>query len=173
MELGPKLYLDVTDAHVFFICGKRGGGKSYTMGVIAEGFSLLEPAIRNNLSIILLDTMGVYWSMTHPNHKEKKLLEPYNLYPMGIDVKIYTPEKFYHEYQKKGIPTSAPFSINPAELEAEDWCKAFRVEKYSESGIMIADVVSTLREKQGHKYSIDELIQTSLTVNAETHTKNV
>ncbi|MBI5881020.1 hypothetical protein HZB90_02725, partial [archaeon] len=29
-SLSNKIYLDVAGAHVMFICGKRGGGKSYT-----------------------------------------------------------------------------------------------------------------------------------------------
>ena len=56
-SMSGEVYLDVAGAHVVFICGKRGGGKSYTMGVIAEGFEMLEEEVKNNLSIILLDTM--------------------------------------------------------------------------------------------------------------------
>src|SRR5210317_2091789 len=70
-SLSNNIYMDVAGAHVMFICGKRGGGKSYTMGAIAEGFYLLEEAIKQNLSIILLDTMGIYWTMKYPNHHEK------------------------------------------------------------------------------------------------------
>jgi ABC-type polar amino acid transport system ATPase subunit len=33
--------MDIAGAHVVLICGKRGGGKSYTMGVIAEGLAML------------------------------------------------------------------------------------------------------------------------------------
>ena len=32
-SLSNPIYLDITGAHVVFVCGKRGGGKSYTMGV--------------------------------------------------------------------------------------------------------------------------------------------
>lgn len=55
------------------------------MGVIAEGFDLLDEEIKNNLSIILLDTMGVYWSMKHPNNAIKRSeLEEYNLSPKAF-----------------------------------------------------------------------------------------
>ncbi|PIN80980.1 hypothetical protein COV13_02740, partial [Candidatus Woesearchaeota archaeon CG10_big_fil_rev_8_21_14_0_10_32_9] len=49
-SLSNKVFLDVTKSHVLFICGKRGGGKSYTMGVIAEGISDLPEEIRQNIS---------------------------------------------------------------------------------------------------------------------------
>ena len=100
-SLSNSVFMDVTTSHVVFICGKRGGGKSYTMGVMAEGFSLLPPEVRQNLSIILLDTMGVYWTMGHANQKEAKLLEPYGIKPAPVDFKIFTPEKYYKEYKKR------------------------------------------------------------------------
>ena len=56
-SLSNKIYMDIASAHVAFICGKRGGGKSYTLGVIAEGLADLEPEVKQNISIILLDTM--------------------------------------------------------------------------------------------------------------------
>ena len=34
--------MDVSRSHVVFVCGKRGSGKSYTMGTIAEGIANLD-----------------------------------------------------------------------------------------------------------------------------------
>ncbi|MFQ5474280.1 MAG: ATP-binding protein [Candidatus Nanoarchaeia archaeon] len=154
--LANKIYLDVSGAHVVFICGKRGGGKSYTMGVIAEGFSLLEEEVRENLSIILLDTMGIYWTMGHANHKERELLEPYAIDPRPVEVVIFTPKKFYYEYKKKGIRTDYPFSVDPSELEEDDWIKAFRQGKYDPNGIYISKVITELK-KQKDKYAIQDI----------------
>src|SRR3989338_3595229 len=39
---------------------------SYTMGVITEGMSDLPPEIKGNISVIMLDTMGIYWTMKYP-----------------------------------------------------------------------------------------------------------
>jgi hypothetical protein len=154
--LTRKLYMDISGAHVVLICGKRGGGKSYTMGVIAEGLGMLEPDIRQNLSIILLDTMGIYWTMGHANQKEKELLEPYGLKPKPIDVKIFTPEKYYYDYKKRGIRTDIPFSIEPHQLTGDDWCMAFRQEKYGANGLYIQKLVEEMRE-QNQKYSINDI----------------
>ena len=46
-SLSNEVFLDVTRSHVVFVCGKRGGGKSYTMGVIAEGIADLPTEIRH------------------------------------------------------------------------------------------------------------------------------
>ena len=64
VALSNKIFLDMIRSHVVFVAGKRGSGKSYSLGVIAEGMADLPEAIRKNMSIILLDTMGIYWTMT-------------------------------------------------------------------------------------------------------------
>src|SRR3989338_9006800 len=86
VSLSNKVYLDVAKSHVVFIVGKRGSGKSYSMGVI------------------MLDTMGIYWTMKYPNNKEKELLDEWELEGKGINVQIFTPIGFYDEYKEKGIP---------------------------------------------------------------------
>jgi len=57
-SLSNEVYLDVSQSHVMFVCGKRGSGKSYCIGAIAEGIMDLDPDVQKNLSMILLDTMG-------------------------------------------------------------------------------------------------------------------
>jgi hypothetical protein len=158
LYLGPKIYMDVAGAHCVLICGKRGGGKSYTMGVIAEGFSLLDDEVKQNLSIILLDTMGIYWTMGHANQKEKDLLEPYGITPRPVDVKIYTPEKYFYDYKKKGIRTDVPFSIEAHVFTSDDWCMAFHQGKYTENGLFISKIVTELQERKG-KYNIPEILK--------------
>lgn len=156
--LEDDVYMDASGAHVVLICGKRGGGKSYTMGVMAEGFSLLEDAARQNLSIILLDTMGIYWTMGHANQKEKKLLEPYGINPKPVEMKIFTPEKYYYEYKKKGIRTDVPFSVEPHQLTGDDWAAAFKQDKYSANGLYIQKVIEQLREKT-EKFQLKDIVE--------------
>jgi len=116
-SLSNAVYMDVTRSHVVFICGKRGSGKSYTMGVIAEGVADLPEEVKQNISIIMLDTMGVYWTMKYPNKKDELLLKQWTMKPKGLDVKIYTPVGFHNKFLKQGIPTDAAFSIKPNELD--------------------------------------------------------
>jgi hypothetical protein len=164
--LDKNVYMDVSGAHVALICGKRGGGKSYTMGVIAEGLSMLEPAVKQNLSIILLDTMGIYWTMGHANQKEKELLDPYGIKPHPVEVKIFTPEKYYYEYKKKGIRTDVPFSLEAHTLTGDDWCVAFRQDKYSANGLFLHSIVEKLTETKG-KYQMKDIFE-FITNNKET-----
>jgi len=157
-SLSNPIYMDVTRSHVVFVCGKRGGGKSYTMGVIAEGMSNLPPEIAENLSIIMLDTMGIYWTMKYPNHKDEELLKEWGLEGKGLDVKIYTPAGFYDEYKKKGIPTDAPFAIKPSELGPEDWWLTFGIASTDPLGVFIERIVLQLKKEKGD-FDIPDIIE--------------
>jgi hypothetical protein len=108
-SLSNDIYMDVTRSHVVFVCGKRGSGKSYTMGVIAEGMTDLPAGIKKNLAVIMLDTMGIYWTMKYPNDKEVQLLKEWGLESKGLNVKIYTPAGYFEQYKREGVPTDKPF----------------------------------------------------------------
>ena len=100
-SLSNPVYLDVASAHVVFVVGKRGSGKSYSMGSIAEGLADLPLEIRQNISILLIDTMGIYWTMKYPNFQDAELLKEWNFEPKSLDIKIFTPDGFYNKYKKE------------------------------------------------------------------------
>lgn len=156
-SLSNKVYMDVTRSHVVFVCGKRGGGKSYTLGLLAEGMANLPPDISQNISVILLDTMGIYWTMKYPNHKDEELLGIWGFRGVGLDVKIFTPTGYYHKYREEGIPTDFPFSMRPDEISATDWCKTFEAEVTSPLGVLIEGVITKLQER-GEPYDIDGIL---------------
>ena len=158
-SLSNNIYLDVARSHVVFICGKRGGGKSYTMGVIAEGMADLPKEIKQNLSFILLDTMGIYWTMKYPNKKDEELLNEWGLKGKGLDVKIYTPYMYYKEYKEKGIPTDFPFSVKPSELGAAEWQMTFDISPNDPMGVLIERVIHKMKKEHGEKYIIEDIVK--------------
>jgi uncharacterized protein len=157
VALSNKIYLDMIRSHVVFVCGKRGGGKSYTMGVIAEGMADLEQHIKQNLAIVMLDTMGIYWSMKYPNNKERDLLDGWQMQPKGLNIIIYTPIGFYKKAQEEGIPTDYPFAILPSELLGSDWITTFGIEQNSAAAVLIERIVHQLQES-GKRYSLNDII---------------
>mgnify|MGYP001596394597 FL=1 len=158
VSLSNKVYLDVSKSHVVFIVGKRGSGKSYSMGVIAEGIYDLPDEIKKNLAVVMLDTMGIYWTMKYPNNKEKELLDEWELESKGINVQIFTPVGFYEEYKEKGIPTDFPFSIKTSEINAEEWCMIFNVVVTEPIGILIERIINNLKEEKSD-YDIDDIVK--------------
>ena len=127
-SLSNKIYMDVAKSHVVFVVGKRGSGKSYTLGVIAESIMDLTLEIRKNLSIIMLDTMGIYWTMKYANKQDKDLLEEWDLEAKPLNVNIFTPSGYFKKYKEEEIPTDFPFSIKTSELSAYEWSETFEIE---------------------------------------------
>ena len=156
-SLSNPVYMDIAGAHVVFIVGKRGSGKSYTLGAIAEGLADLDPEVKQNLAIVLLDTMGIYWTMKYPNFHESGLLKQWGFEPKPLDVKIYTPSGFYYKYKDQGIPTDFPFSLRPRDVAPNDWNTAFGIDSNSGEGVMITRILQTLN-KSDEPYGIDEMI---------------
>jgi len=131
---------------------------SYTMGAIAEGLADIDPEIKQNLSIIMIDTMGIYWTMKYPNHQDEAMLKTWGFQSKGLDVMIYTPAGYYATLKKEGVPTDRPFSIKPAELTPEDWFLTFEINPNSPIGVLIERVVLELGES-GVDYDIEDIIK--------------
>ena len=156
-SLSNSVYLDVNHSQVIFICGKRGSGKSYTLGAIAEGIAILPPLQRKRISAIILDTMGIFWTMKYPNLHDKQLLREWGLPGDGLDVVIFTPIGYFNTYRDKGIPTDYAFSLLASELSAGDWCMAFEVSPTSPVGVLIERVITELHE-QKETYVLDDIV---------------
>ncbi len=169
--LSNKIFLDMIRSHVVFVAGKRGGGKSYTLGVIAEGMASLPEHIRRNLSILLLDTMGIYWTMKYPNQKERELVEKWGLEPQAMDVTIFTPHGFYTKAKAEGIPTDREFAIKPSELLGSDWVTTFSLKEHSPAAVLIERTIHTLKEESGEFTVNDILSAVKTTRDADKNTK--
>ncbi len=158
VSLSNQVFLDVAKSHLVFIVGKKGSGKSYSMGVIAEGIYDLPDEIKNNLAVVMLDTMGIYWTMKYPNTREKELMDEWQVESKGLNVHIFTPIGFYNEYKEKGIPTDFPFSIKTSEISAEEWCMIFNVALTEPIGILIERTINNLKE-ENFDYDLDDVVK--------------
>jgi hypothetical protein len=156
-SLSSDILIDINRTHVFFICGKRGSGKSYTMGALAEGIATLPEEIKNNICTIIFDTMGVFWTMKYPNSRDAEFLKQWNLEPKGLDVTVYTPKGFFDQYKEKGIPTDFPFSIKPSDLSSSDWCMAFGINPNKPTGVLLERVINKLK-KEKKDYDFPDII---------------
>ena len=163
-----KVLLDSISPHAIFICGMRGSGKSYTLGVIVE-----EMAMKNDgVGILIIDPMGIFWSMKQKNKttSEGDLLERWGLKPTGIkNVKVFIPKGYVHKAPKE--TWDDVFKIKPSELRVEDWCLTFDIERFDTMGLLIERIIektktgyNTLEEKHvaglGDDYDIEDLVKT-------------
>ncbi len=157
-SLSTGIYMDVLRSHVVSVFGKRGSGKSYTLAAIAEGMLTLEPALTKNLSIVIFDTMGIFWTMKYENKKDEALLKEWGFQFQRFNIRIYVPSGSYADYKDRGIPVDLPFSISPSELSVGDWCGIFEIDATSQFGTLIGRVIPLLRKQQPN-FSIREIIE--------------
>lgn len=158
-SLSTPIYLDAVRPHVVLIDGKRGSGKSYTLGVIAEGLANLPKEVSENVSSLIFDTMGIYWTMKYPNYKDDKLINEWEMKPRALSPTIYCPIDLFDEYQEKGIPVDEPFSVRPAEVGEEQFCKVFGIGLISEEGIALQKILEKAKKQYEDSFSIDNLIE--------------
>lgn len=156
-SLSNKIFMDTVRNHVILVAGKRGSGKSYTLGVIAEELSNLPKDVSQNIASIMFDTMGIYWTMKYPNEKDKNLLQEWGLKPKGLNIKVFVPYGFYDSYLKKGIPIDEKFALDICEMNAEDWILTFGLDIINPVAVLIERVITKLREKKN--FEINEIFQ--------------
>lgn len=154
-HLTNPVLMDALRPHVILISGKRGSGKSWTGGVIAEEIMKLPNEIRNNLSCLMIDTMGIFWSMKNPNDKDILLLNEWEMKPEGFPIKNIVPVGLTDFYDKSGISYDGTFSIKPSGLSTADWALTFEIDLFEPLGILLERV---LRKLKGREYSIRDII---------------
>lgn len=129
-----NLLLDSMNPHVVFVCGARGSGKSYLLGILAE-----ELALKNqNVASVVIDPIGVFWSMRYPNREERELelLKKWNLKPQGLEnVYVFVPKGVEKETPRDTFDNT--FSVQPSMLTSQDWCLTFGIDRFSPSGLMM------------------------------------
>ena len=121
--MGMPLNLDLMSPHVMFVAGKRGSGKSYTLGIIAEELALAMERKEIEVAVVVVDTVDVFRQMVEPNEEQTDLLKKWGLEARGFPVSVYIPRRTYvglpDEVKKKN--RLFPLSIGPRELTVSDW----------------------------------------------------
>ncbi|MEM3113127.1 MAG: DUF87 domain-containing protein [Candidatus Pacearchaeota archaeon] len=170
-SLSNNIYLDVARSHVILVAGKRGSGKSYTLGTIAEELSQLPIEARRNIAPIIFDTMGIFWTMKYENEKEKDLLSEWDLKPKKLPVKVFAPSGYFNEYLDKGIPVDFPFALKISDMGAEDWILIFDLNIIDSVAVLIERIIYDLKNKGDYDIS-DILSRIRSDVNSLPNEKN-
>jgi hypothetical protein len=132
-----RVDFDLSLPHVVAIFGKRGSGKSYTLGSFLEGLCTkkYETSISNitkTRAALLFDTLGIFQWMDVPLslNSSQRILQEQALGQKGweirsepLDVQTWAP---------RGTPSSSrqsrEFTINCADFSASDWGYLFGVD---------------------------------------------
>ena len=165
----PDLYLydvwlDVGYPYVVLIPGRRGTGKSYTLGVFAEGLALTakETKVASKElrhTILIFDTLGQFWQMGFKpvgrDSEEKRQLEElrqWGLSPVEVkNLQVFVPSgrakaQEWHELK-----------LRFCEIEPSELAGLLGVDLYQDRmGQLLYHVYAKVREEGYRSASIDE-----------------
>jgi len=131
---------------------------SFSLAVLIEEFARQPPEVRQRLSVIVIDTVGIFWTLKIPTKEGHSELEQWDLKADKTDVRFLVPKAMTDFYQKKGLPYDGAFSLKVSELEATEWMGLFNVTWKEPEGILISRVVEAVKGMLGSMYGMDELI---------------
>lgn len=181
-ETGPltDVRFDTDISHVIALFGKRGSGKSYTLGSLLEGLCTANAessiaANRKNSAVLLFDTLGVFqWmGMLLQEDSEKEILQEQFAVRRGwkiaaepLALSVWIPKGT----RTPGTPANyREFTINCSDFSAEDWGYLFGLDVYRDRmGQLLNDAYikvtqegwrdSARRHPSKPDYSIDDLV---------------
>jgi DNA helicase HerA-like ATPase len=161
LKSSELVYLDASRSRAVLVCGKRGSGKSYTLGVIVE--ELLDAG---DVLTIIIDPMGIYYPMTQPNQDQERLLWDWGLSAKGMPILLLVPgdpEILYGGREVVGAMEARgvrfrSFRINPADLSPDAWCQLFDLSISDVMGIALFRAVQHLSRRRKEQFFIPEII---------------
>lgn len=128
---GEPIVISAEHSRAIFICGKRGSGKSYSLGVIAEELA------KAGRFLIIVDPLGVFWPMGLVNYSVNVLVPGAECYSTRAVAKM----------RELGIQISR-VTLSPSVLSPQDWCDLFGLSLSRPLGIGLYRAIRRLRGKQ-------------------------
>jgi uncharacterized protein len=157
-ELGPRrdVRLGVSQEHVLAIVGKRGSGKSFTLGSVLEGLCTSDASTAiNQVSLaraaLLFDTLNIFQWMTASVldragsssvvAEQAGLLRGWGgLEPVELSVDLWVPAG----YESRTTGRAIPFQIRPWDMDVSDWAALLHVDAVQDP---MGQLVSLLVDK--------------------------
>jgi len=157
--LGRKVLVDISKPHLILICGKRGGGKSYSLAVLMEEMARLDPMIKNRVAAVTIDTVGIFWGLKLPaGQADLAELGAWDLKAEKTEVKVLVPQAQLAFYKEKGLPIDGAFTLKCSELEESEWMALFKLTWRDPEGVLLSRAVQKVHERIGTYYGIEDVI---------------
>lgn len=146
---GMPVNLDLVSPHVMLVAGKRGSGKSYTLGLISEELARAMARKEIEVAVVVIDTVDVFRQVIEPNTEQADLLRKWGLDAQGFPAAVYIPRRAYSHLPDEVKERSQlfPLAISPSELSLSDWAYVLEKTGTLSTAIenLISDVIDSLR----------------------------
>jgi DNA helicase HerA-like ATPase len=156
------ILLEANKAGVTLVIGNRGYGKTYTENVILEEYL----KIGTRQAILVLDSMGIYYSLKEPN-TDRELLENWNSSsdrPEAIasaafdqDVRIIVPLGDAHHYPLGSYDST--LALNVSALSAAVWIDCFGLDAVSPQAAIFYALIDEIKEEKPESATIVDLLE--------------
>ena len=115
------------------------------------------PEVRENLATIIIDPMGIYWTMKQANTRSAELLQSWGLKPEGFPIKLFVPKGELEAYRELGIVPDGPLTLAAGKLSVQDWLLTFGFDPLQPHGICLERAVK--QAKRFGAFGIAELAE--------------
>lgn len=153
-----RVWLDTSGEQVMAVFGKRGTGKSYSLGVFLEGLAAGSgdgPIARLHTprASLVLDIMDIFWTSQIPlaSSGPSEVVKQYQVMrnggyePLQLNIDVWVPAGF--ERPAIDPPGINRLRLRASEFELDDWGALFEINIFGEPrGMLIADVVTRVRD---------------------------
>jgi len=154
------VYLDDSYSRAVFICGKRGSGKSYTMGIFLE-----ELVQRQDVLVIVADPMRNFHTMSLPNREQENMLWQWGLNAKEVSVRLLVPgdpqvrygNNVIAAFEERGVQVNS-LRINPGDLPPDGWLDLFGLDITQPMGIALYRAVHRCHQKSGVHFFVPDII---------------
>lgn len=157
-ELSERVHLDLNEPHMITVCGKRGSGKSHTLGVMMEELMTLPASVKQNLSGLVIDAMGIYWSL-QVSTPDTDLLDEWGMSAKEYPVRVYYPAGLEDKYEQIQQYFHEGFELYPSELSVEDWLFLLDIDETQAQAGLLSRVIEEAEQDFGQYYSIMDLLE--------------
>ncbi len=174
IEDKDDVYIDASSARSILACGKRGTGKSYTLGNVVEEIH----TETNDVVPLVIDPMGIYWTMAEENDEQRDLLWDWGITEQGFPVNLLVPgnpeerygEDIVREFRSRGIDLN-PLLLNPSDMSPDGWCDLFDLNINKPMGITLYRAIRELNEDDSPFYLSDIINKVEMDGSSSDRTK--
>lgn len=174
IENKEDVYIDASSARSILACGKRGTGKSYTLGNVVEEIH----TETDDIVPLIIDPMGIYWTMAEENDNQRDLLWDWGVTEQGFPVNLLVPgdpedrygDDIVREFRSRGIDLN-PLLLNPSDMTPDGWCELFDLNINKPMGITLYRAIRELNEDDDPFYLPDIINKVEMDGSSSDRTK--
>jgi DNA helicase HerA-like ATPase len=161
IEKNEEVRLSANKSRSILVCGKRGSGKSYLLGVLIEELFNTKSGL-----VLVIDPMGIFHTMVEANNEQEDLVWDWNLMPSGFPIRILIPgnpddcygdSEITRALEDRGIQFVS-LKINVSDVTPETWCELFGFGINDPMGITISGAIRNLKSIAKY-FNIEQLIK--------------